>query len=426
MKIICIARNYAAHAEELDRQVGGGTPCPPEPAWFLKPDTALLRNNDPFYIPAFSQEVHYECELVVRINRVGKGIAERFAHRYYDQVGLGIDFTARDLQRQAIAEGLPWERCKAFDRSAALSPQFVSLQELGGDVQSPAFHAGGERPDAPAGRHVRDALLCRPDHRLGVAVHDAAHGRPALHGHAGRRGTRTPGRQSARRARRPRTAQLRHPLTRERRHMKTKTCYNHVTQRQTQALPPSAGIAVAAPTGTDDGLRAPVRTRPQIRMRGGGSPRRHARRRGAALPLAAQERSLPGGAGPERNPADGRHGSGLRRRGARQTSRPRRGRADAPPPLGAPAHGGLGRHAAYPRADAHLRRQELRMVPAARGRGDRLLPRRLPSLRQGRLVRHPGSGSATPPSKRSTARSTMSWGSRFRKYTPNSTNSSNK
>ena len=134
MKIICIARNYAAHAEELDRQVGGGTPCPPEPAWFLKPDTALLRNNDPFYIPAFSQEVHYECELVVRINRVGKGIAERFAHRYYDQVGLGIDFTARDLQRQAIAEGLPWERCKAFDRSAALSPQFVSLQELGGDV----------------------------------------------------------------------------------------------------------------------------------------------------------------------------------------------------------------------------------------------------------------------------------------------------
>ena len=109
------------------------------PAGFLKPDTALLRNNDPFYIPAFSQEVHYECELVVRINRVGKGIAERFAHRYYDQVGLGIDFTARDLQRQAIAEGLPWERCKAFDRSAALSPQFVSLQELGGDVQSLHF-----------------------------------------------------------------------------------------------------------------------------------------------------------------------------------------------------------------------------------------------------------------------------------------------
>ena len=165
MKIICIGRNYAAHAEELNhlirggaedpaersRQAGDGTDtlpernrpgsgeCSPEPIWFLKPDTALLRNNDPFYIPAFSQEVHYECELVVRIDRVGKSIAERFAHRYYKEVGLGIDFTARDLQRQAIAEGLPWERCKAFDRSAALSPQFVSLQELGGDVQSLHF-----------------------------------------------------------------------------------------------------------------------------------------------------------------------------------------------------------------------------------------------------------------------------------------------
>lgn len=179
MKIICIGRNYAAHAEELDRLVGsraeypqesnrqfgngtgclpepdrrvgsgteyspeqhrpGGTECPPEPIWFLKPDTALLRNNDPFYIPAFSQEVHYECELVVRIGRVGKSIAERFGHRYYDEVGLGIDFTARDLQRQAVAGGLPWERCKAFDRSAAISPEFVSLQELGGDVQKLRF-----------------------------------------------------------------------------------------------------------------------------------------------------------------------------------------------------------------------------------------------------------------------------------------------
>ena len=164
MKIICIARNYAAHAAELHHDTGldtgdraaaqsGNDPQEEHnghnndndplhitgPVFFLKPDTALLRNNDPFYIPAFSQEVHYECELVVRINRVGKGIAERFAHRYYDQVGLGIDFTARDLQRQAIAEGLPWERCKAFDRSAALSPQFVSLQELGGDVQSLHF-----------------------------------------------------------------------------------------------------------------------------------------------------------------------------------------------------------------------------------------------------------------------------------------------
>ena len=165
MKIICIGRNYAAHAEELNhlirggaedpaersRQAGGGADtlpernrpgsgeCSPEPIWFLKPDTALLRNNDPFYIPAFSQEVHYECELVVRIDRVGKSIAERFAHRYYKEVGLGIDFTARDLQRQAAAEGLPWERSKAFDRSAAISPEFVSLQELDGDVQKLRF-----------------------------------------------------------------------------------------------------------------------------------------------------------------------------------------------------------------------------------------------------------------------------------------------
>lgn len=148
MKIICIGRNYAAHAAELHRDTGltagrnGTEPTEPagaEPLWFLKPDTALLRNNDPFYIPAFSQEVHYECELVVRIDRVGRSIAEKFAHRYYNEVGLGIDFTARDLQREAIAQGLPWERAKAFDRSAALSPEFVPLSELGGDVQNLRF-----------------------------------------------------------------------------------------------------------------------------------------------------------------------------------------------------------------------------------------------------------------------------------------------
>ena len=127
MKIICIGRNYADHATELN----DGAALPKEPLFFLKPDTALLRNNDPFYIPRFSERVDYECELVVKINRVGKCIDRRFAHRYYDEVGLGIDFTARDLQRKAIEEGLPWEASKCFDHSAALSPEFVSLSEVG-------------------------------------------------------------------------------------------------------------------------------------------------------------------------------------------------------------------------------------------------------------------------------------------------------
>ncbi|MDR2912460.1 MAG: fumarylacetoacetate hydrolase family protein [Alistipes sp.] len=150
MKIICIARNYTAHIEELStmRRGSGGVDSPPSEGWrpeadgvvfFMKPDTALLRNNDPFFVPDFSAEVDYECELVVRINRVGRSIAPKFAHRYYDEVGLGIDFTARDLQREAVAGGLPWEMCKSFDRSAALSPEFIKLADLGGDVQNLHF-----------------------------------------------------------------------------------------------------------------------------------------------------------------------------------------------------------------------------------------------------------------------------------------------
>lgn len=135
MKIICIGRNYADHAKELNDDAE----IPREPLFFLKPDTALLRNNDPFYVPSFSREVHYECELVVKINRLAKCIDEKFASRCYDEVGLGIDFTARDLQREAIQKGLPWELCKGFDHSAALSPEFVPLAELGGDVQNLEF-----------------------------------------------------------------------------------------------------------------------------------------------------------------------------------------------------------------------------------------------------------------------------------------------
>ena len=135
MKIICIGRNYVEHIQELD----GNRNIPPEPLFFTKPDTALLRNNDPFYVPDFSKELHYETELVVRINRLVKCIDEKFASRCYTDVGLGIDFTARDIQRECIEKGLPWEICKAFDHSAAVSPEFLSLQELNKDVQNLSF-----------------------------------------------------------------------------------------------------------------------------------------------------------------------------------------------------------------------------------------------------------------------------------------------
>ena len=119
MKIICIGRNYVAHAKELNNDI------PEEPVFFMKPDSALLRNNDPFYIPDWTNEVHYEIELVIKINRLGKNIEKRFAHRYFDEVGLGIDFTARDVQNKLKEKGLPWEKAKAFDRSAVLSSTFI-------------------------------------------------------------------------------------------------------------------------------------------------------------------------------------------------------------------------------------------------------------------------------------------------------------
>ena len=115
MKILCIGRNYEAHARELKN------PLPAEPVVFSKPDSALLRNNDPFYLPDFAKEFHHEVELVVRIGRLGKNIEESFAHRYYEELALGVDFTARDLQDELRSKGLPWEKCKAFDGSAVLS-----------------------------------------------------------------------------------------------------------------------------------------------------------------------------------------------------------------------------------------------------------------------------------------------------------------
>ena len=124
MKIICIGRNYLKHARELENDI------PTEPVFFMKPDSALLLDNRNFYIPSFSKDLHYEVELVIKINRLGKTIEARYAHRYYDEIGLGLDFTARDLQRTWIEKGLPWEKAKAFDSSAALG-QFVPKEELG-------------------------------------------------------------------------------------------------------------------------------------------------------------------------------------------------------------------------------------------------------------------------------------------------------
>ena len=118
MKIICIGRNYSQHAEELSNKK------PESPIIFLKPDTAILQSRLPFYIPPFSNQIHHEVEVLVRINRIGKYIEEKFAHKYYQEIGLGIDFTARDLQENLKEKGLPWEKAKAFDGSALIGNWF--------------------------------------------------------------------------------------------------------------------------------------------------------------------------------------------------------------------------------------------------------------------------------------------------------------
>lgn len=123
MKIICVGRNYAAHAAELKNEV------PTEPVIFLKPDTALLPRRQPFFYPDFSKDIHFETEVVVRINRLGKNIAPKFAHKYYSELSLGIDFTARDLQQKLKEKGLPWEKAKAFDGSAPTG-QFIDKSTL--------------------------------------------------------------------------------------------------------------------------------------------------------------------------------------------------------------------------------------------------------------------------------------------------------
>lgn len=130
MKIIAIGRNYIDHAKELNN------PVPESPVIFMKPDTALLKDNKDFYYPEFSSDVHYECEVVFRICNEGKHVSQKFAHKYYDAVGLGIDFTARDIQSKHKEKGLPWELAKAFDHSAVISnlipkEEFENLNEIG-------------------------------------------------------------------------------------------------------------------------------------------------------------------------------------------------------------------------------------------------------------------------------------------------------
>lgn len=133
MKIFAIGLNYASHNEEMKRTFESE-----EPVLFMKPDTALLKGGKPFYLPDFSEEIHYETELVVKICRLGKNIAERFAERYYDEVTVGIDFTARDLQRKQKERGLPWEITKSFDNSAAIGT-FVPKDEVP-DMLNVDFH----------------------------------------------------------------------------------------------------------------------------------------------------------------------------------------------------------------------------------------------------------------------------------------------
>lgn len=124
MKIICIGRNYSEHVAELNNEK------PEDPVIFMKPETAVLLKKQPFFIPEFSEDIHYEVELLVRINKVGKHIQEKFAHKYYQEIGLGIDFTARDLQQKLKEKGLPWEKAKSFDGSAVIGEKWIDKNSI--------------------------------------------------------------------------------------------------------------------------------------------------------------------------------------------------------------------------------------------------------------------------------------------------------
>lgn len=131
MKIICIGRNYIDHIKELKNEISK------EPLFFLKPDTAIQPKGHPFFIPDFSQDIHHEVELVIRINKTGKHIREQFANKYYSHIGIGIDFTARDIQKECRSKGLPWEKSKGFDGSAQISKKFIPKFDL--DINNISF-----------------------------------------------------------------------------------------------------------------------------------------------------------------------------------------------------------------------------------------------------------------------------------------------
>ena len=152
MKIICIGRNYAKHIEELANE------RPESPVVFLKPDSAILPRKNPFFIPPFSDDVHYEVEVLIKINKVGKHIDAKFAHKYFDEIGLGIDFTARDVQAKCKEKGLPWEKAKAFDGSAVIG-NFYPKEQF--DLDNLKFQL--LKNDTLAQDGNTNAMLCKVD-----------------------------------------------------------------------------------------------------------------------------------------------------------------------------------------------------------------------------------------------------------------------
>lgn len=137
MKIICIGRNYADHAKEMKSEL------PTEPIFFMKPDTALVKEGSDIYLPEFSDEIHFECEVVIKINKAGKFIQKEFARNYYSEITLGLDLTARDLQTKCKEKGLPWELAKAFDNSAPISSKWISISDINlSDINFQFFQNG--------------------------------------------------------------------------------------------------------------------------------------------------------------------------------------------------------------------------------------------------------------------------------------------